>query len=182
MIALEEEQRLLALAKGTRDQRDQGMRELFEQLRGPLFNLALRMTGQPNLADDAVQETFIDVLRGIPNFRGESRLSTWVFRIAVRAATRVKARASRRTQSLEVDLTDGRPSPAETASQLDGARRILRAIAKLPPAQRAVVSLMALKELSQTEIAEVLGIPDGTVYSRVHEARARLREILDQTQ
>ena len=179
MIALEEEQRLLALARGKRAQRDQVMQELFEQLRSPLFNLALRMTGRPDLADDAVQETFIDVLRGIAKFRGDSRLTTWVFRIAVRASTRVKVRASKRPQSLEVDLTDGRPTPAEASSQLDGARRILRAIEKLPPAQRAVLSLMALKDLSQSEIAEVLGLPDGTVYSRVHEARARLREILD---
>ena len=179
MIDRSEETRLLGLLRGGPRQRRRGLRELFEAVREPLFGLALRMTGRPDLADDAVQETFLDVLKGIEGFRGESRLTTWLFRIAVRAATRVATRSRRPTEVLTDELDDAAAGPSESTAQLDAAARILRAIASLPPAQRAVVSLTALHELSQTEVAEVLGIPVGTVYSRLHEARARLKAELE---
>lgn len=179
MIDADHERRLLEQLRGGRRERDRGLRDLFESLRQPLFGLALRMTGRPDLADDAVQETFLDVLRGLKGFRGEARLTTWLFRIAVRAALRVAARSRGKTEPLPEELADRGAGPAESAARADAASRVLAAIATLPPAQRAVVSLMALQELSQVEVAEVLGIPAGTVYSRLHEARARLRERLD---
>ena len=179
MIEPADEERLLGLLRGSRRERDRGMRELLERVREPLFGLALRMTGRPDLADDAVQETFLDALGGLKAFRGESRLTTWLFRIAVRAAARVAGRTRVGAEVLPDELHDRTAGPSESAEQVDAANRILRAIASLPPPQRAVVSLTALEELSQVDVAEVLGIPVGTVYSRLHEARARLRERLD---
>ena len=182
MIDADEERRLLALLRGSRRDRERGLRELFESVRQPLFGLALRMTGRPDLADDAVQETCVDVLRGLPGFRGDAKLTTWLFRIAVRAATRVAARAGARIGSrraaLPEDLVDPARGPSQEATQLDSAARILAAIHALPAPQRAVVSLTALEELSQTEVADVLGIPVGTVYSRLHDAREQLRRSL----
>lgn len=183
MIEAHDEARLVASLRGGRRERDAAVRELFELTRTSLYGLALRMTGRPDLADDAVQETFVDVLRGIGGFRGEARLSTWLFRVAVRAATRVAARARRREELLPGELLPGErdaggESPAHSAAQRDAAARILAAIAALPAPLRAVVALSALEDLRRAEVGEVLGIPTGTVDSRLHAARARLRATL----
>ena len=182
MIDPRTEERLLALLRGKRRERDAGLRELFESTRPALYGIALRMTGRPDLADDAVQETCVDVLRGIEGFRGEARLTSWLFRIAVRASLRVASRARRRDDVASDELVGevaGGEDPSVTSAQRDAAARILNAIASLPGPQRAVIALSALKGLAQTEVAEVLGIPTGTVYSRLHEARKALKARLE---
>lgn len=183
MISATDETRILEQLRS--GDRDAAMRELFESVRGPLFGLALRMTGRPDLADDAVQETFVDLIRSLDGFRGDARLTTWLFRVAIRAATRVASRASGRTETLpeELDVPD-RDGPdhggaATTVEQRDSAARILAAIADLPAPLRAVFALSALREVPQTEIAVILGLPEGTVHSRMSKARARLREVLE---
>lgn len=179
MIGPEEEARVLALLRGGPRERDAGMRELFERTRASLFGLALRMTGRSDLADDAVQETLVDVLRGVDGFQGEARLTTWLFRIAVRASMRVAARAEGRSRALPEEMSRVAESPAQLAEQRDSAARILAAIASLPAGQRAVLALSALEGLPQTEVARILGVPPGTVYSRLHSARRMLRERLE---
>ncbi len=178
MIPPEVEEELLVQLHGRRRERREGLDRLFELARPELFALALRMTGTPDLADDAVQEAFVDVLGGIAGFRGESRLSTWLFRITVRAAARVASRTRGRAEVLPEDLATSDSGPSDAAEQRDAAVRVLRAIAKLSTAQRAVVALLALDGVSQAEAAEVLGLPVGTVYSRLHEARSQLRATL----
>lgn len=178
MIGVDDERALLEGLRGSRTAREAGLRQLHDLTRAKLFGLALRMTGRPDLADDAVQETFVDVMRGINGFRGEARLTTWLYRIAVRASTRIAARSKRAGEVLPDDLVGDGAGPDETAEQRDGAARILRAIAALPAHQRAVVALSALEDLPAREIAVVLGIPEGTVHSRLSGARRRLRERL----
>lgn len=181
MIGRDDETRIVAQLRAGGRKRDAGVRELFELTRRPLYGLALRMTGRPDLADDAVQETFVDVVRGVRSFRGDARLTTWLYRVAVRAALRVASRARGRDEELPAEPIDAGEDPAHAAAERDSADRILAAIAALPAPQRAVVALSALEGLAQTEIAEVLGIPPGTVHSRLHEARARLRETLERS-
>lgn len=181
MIAPQDEPRLLALLRGDRTQRDAGMRELFQSCRRVLFGVALRLTGRVDLADDALQETMVDVLRGVGGFRGEARFSTWLLRIAVRASLRVAGRARGRSEA-SLDSVVEEPAvdsdPLDAASQRDATARVLDAIAALPPGQRAVVALCAQHDLPLTEVARVLGIPEGTVHSRLFAARARLRQAL----
>ena len=179
MISADTQARILELLRGSKAQRDRGLQDLYTELRAPLYSLALRMTGRADLADDAVQETFVDILRASNSFRGDARLTTWIFRIAVRASTRVASRARAKAGDLPDDLPSAGSDPALTTEQLDGAARILRAIASLPAPQRAVLALSALDGLPQVEIASILGVPEGTVYSRLHSARAKLRELLD---
>ncbi len=183
MIPHAESQRLIAQLRGSRSERAAALRELFESNRASLYGLALRMTGHPDLADDAVQETFVDVLGGIDGFRGEARSSTWLFRIAIRAATRVAARAKPRAGTLPDELPNPRPGkdddPSDLAARRETAARLLAALAALPAPERAVVALSALDDLPQTELATILGVPEGTVHSRLHRARERLRAALD---
>jgi len=173
-----DEERLWAEIRSGGAARSEALRALFESLRRPLFGLALRMTGRADLADDAVQDAFVDVLRGIDGFRGEARLTTWTYRVLVRAATRIAATRSSRQEPLPEELAGPAEDPRETLAQREGAARLLEALQRLPAPQRAVLSLAALEDLPRTEIAAVLGIPEGTVHSRLHAAREALRSVL----
>jgi len=179
MIERDRETRLSASLRGGKQEREQALSELFELTRSSLHGIALRMTGRPDLAHDAVQETFVDVLRGIGGFRGDARLTTWLYRIAVRAAARISSRNRSRATPLPEDLATDTDEPPDALAQREGAARILAAMAQLPARQRAVLALAALDDLPQTEIAAVLGVPPGTVYSRLHQARERMREALE---
>ena len=179
MIEPEQEARLLAELRGPRAARASAMGELFELTRSPVHGIALRVTGRADLAQDAVQETFVDVLRGIDAFRGDARLTTWLYRIAVRAAIRVASRAPGRAAPLPDELATGDGGAPEALAQREDAARILAAMSRLPAPQRAVLALAALDDLPHTEIAAVLGVPVGTVYSRLHQARERMLAALE---
>ncbi len=146
---------------------------VYRGLREPLLALCLHLTGRRADAEDAVQETLAAVHRGLPAFRGESRLSTWVYRIALRASLGVR---SRHPDAAPLDPeTPGRGGEGEMAVR-DEARRVAAAVARLPAEPRLVLSLFAIDGLSHREIAEVLGVPEGTVWSRLHAARRLLLE------
>lgn len=178
-------ERRLALVLRSRDARTRAaaIGELFEALRRPLSALCLRITCDPGDAEDALQEAAVDALRGCTAFRGDAKLSTWLWRIALRAALRIRARRRRpRAERAELDpddLVHPEVEPAERLAAREEAKRLLAALGRLPAAQRVVLALAALDSLPQTEIAEVLGIPVGTVYSRLHGARERLARELE---
>lgn len=180
MIDLATEMRLLAALRGPdRGVRDAAVAELHGRTARPLYQLCLRVACDTMDADDAVQETFVDLLRGIHSFRGESRLTTWLFRIAIRAATRLRNRSAKwHREGLDAADLPGDDDPVAHAADRENAARLLAAIAALPAAQRAVVGLAAIEGIAHAEIADVLGIPVGTVGSRLHEARDRLRALL----
>ena len=180
MIDATAEARLVAaLRGGDLHARDAAIAELHERTARPLFQLCLRVACDAADADDAVQETFVDVLRGIGAFRGDAKLSTWLFRIAIRAATRVRNKTARRRHAVtDADAVAGSDDPVARAAERENAQRLLAAIDQLPAAQRAVVGLAAIQGIEHAEIAAVLGIPVGTVGSRLHEARDRLRVLL----
>jgi len=145
--------------------------ELFSALREQVFAVCLHVTGNAADADDAVQETFLAVHAGLAKFRGEAQLSTWVHRIAIRASIRVRARHRPAADVHEVDPPARGPDPV--ASRELG-ERIAAAMNRLPAEHRVVLSLFAVDELGHAQIAEILGVPEGTVWSRLHTARKRL--------
>ena len=144
---------------------------LYRAERERLFALCLHVTGNAADAEDALQEAFLDVHRGLRLFRGEARASTWVYRIALRAALRVKAR---RRPAGPLDPETPGPGGAGALEARADARRVAEAMARLPAEHRAVLALFALEGLRHGEIADVLGVPEGTVWSRLHAARRRL--------
>lgn len=177
MISSEKERELLASIDGDDGSRREALGELFQLTHRPLHRMALRVSGNAEAADDAVQETFAAVMRSIDRFRGESKLSTWMTRIAIRETLRAVKRG-RPTEQLEESAPDPGRLPSRTAQDREGALRLLRAITELPAHLRVVVALAGLEELPRAEIAEILGVPTGTVHSRLHEARQRLRQRL----
>lgn len=175
------EQRLVA-ELGSRDAstRAAALGELYDHVGERLRALCLRVACDRTDADDAVQETFVDVMRGLSSFRAESRLSTWIFRIAIRAAMRVRNRRGRvdrrgAAQADESHAGDPALDPGVIAIEREGTERVLAAIERLDAPQRAVLALAALDDVPQTEIAAILGVPVGTVYSRLFAARENLR-------
>lgn len=122
--------------------------------------------------DDAVQETFVAVLRHLPSLREPDALHGWVRRIAVREAVRAA------TRGREVVAASDGLDPAAPLPDLETVLDVRAALAQLPPLHRAVLVLRDLDGLSEAEVAALLDVPEGTVKSRLHRARAAAREVL----
>lgn len=151
--------------------------------RDRVYRLALRLCGNEADADEAAQEAFLAAWRGLPNFRGESRFSTWLYQLVNHATIDLLRREKRRviTGDIdEVDTPDTAPSPHQTAERNEQRQAVRRAVLALPPEQRQVVVLRFMEELSYEEIGAALHLPTGTVKSRLNRAKAALREILSQ--
>ena len=155
---------------------------LYRTHSGRLFGLVSRMLGSAPEAEDVLQEIFVSAHRKMGGFRGESSLGTWLYRIAVNHCLdhlRSRgARMSRATESLDQEEAF-EPAAAEPAipsaiSRID----LERAIAQLPHGCRAAFILHDVDGLDHREVAETLGISEGTSKSQVHKARMRLRRLL----
>jgi RNA polymerase sigma-70 factor (ECF subfamily) len=161
--------------------------ELVRRHERRVFGLLLRMLGSREEAEDASQDAFLNLHRHGRRFRRESRFSTFVYRVAVNAALNRRRGLGRRRshlRSLEHRQAAGDDLPAAPRGPEDAAHggqiqaRVQREIATLSPALRAPLVLYDLEGLSYGEIAEVLGVAEGTVKSRIHRARHALRERL----
>jgi RNA polymerase sigma-70 factor (ECF subfamily) len=151
-----------------------GFDQVYADCHRQVHALCLNLLGSSADADDAFQETFIAVARALPAFRGEANVKTWVHRIAIRVA--LKLRARRRPTD---ELDDGEPGAArDPISDHAEADAMARALTALSFEHRLVLSLFAVEGLTHAEIAETLGIPEGTVWSRLHHAKRKLRELL----
>jgi RNA polymerase sigma-70 factor (ECF subfamily) len=140
-----------------------------------LRGLAYRILGDSDRMDDALQEAYVRAFRALPRFRGDARLSTWLFRITYNACLDELARA-RKVAYLPLDELAGQASAApEPGDALSVRRQLEVALAALSPEERAVVLLVDAEGFDYSEAGEILGIPVGTVASRLNRARAGLR-------
>lgn len=132
--------------------------------------LCVNLLGNTADAQDAFQDTFLAVAQALRQFRGDSNVKTWVHRIAIRTA--LKLRARRRPTS---ELDDQVPAPTGDHAEADA---LFRAMVALSTEHRLVLALFAVAGLTHAEIAETLGVPEGTVWSRLHHAKRKLGELL----
>jgi RNA polymerase sigma-70 factor, ECF subfamily len=144
--------------------------------------------GNHNDADDATQETFIRAYGALSSFDGRSEFSTWLYRIAINTALNFRRKA-RRTEALgaigatSVSHVGGRPeslandpkTPQALLEQTAGLRRVFEKICELSPTLRVTLILASVEALPHSQIAEILGIPEGTVAWRINEARKLLK-------
>jgi RNA polymerase sigma-70 factor, ECF subfamily len=155
-----------------------GDRWAFEQLverhQHRLFTLAARLLGSPDDAGDAVQEAFIRAWLALPSFRHGARFSTWLYRICVNAAHDQRAKTRRVAPSDEVEVTD--PQDAFARQELAGDLQL--ALNDLDEEYRVAVVLYDVLGCSYAEIAELTGVAEGTVKSRIFRGRSRLAEML----
>jgi RNA polymerase sigma-70 factor (ECF subfamily) len=156
--------------------------ELYRAHAGKLFSVACRLLGNATDAEDLLQEIFLSAHRKLEGFRGESALGTWLYRLATNhCLDHLRSRAARMNQV--TDALDDDPSQANSASRGLAEQTVTkmdleRALARLPEGCRAAFVLHDVEGLEHREVAEALGIAEGTSKSQVHKARQRLRALL----
>jgi RNA polymerase sigma-70 factor (ECF subfamily) len=161
--------------------------ELVRRYQDRLYNTAYRLTGNAEDAQDVVQEAFLNAYQSLGSFKGDSLFFTWLYRIAVNTAISLK-----RKQRVALSIHGGpgqeggvEPADRSEASrpdhpleQAEEDRRVQRALDRLSPEHRAVLVLKEIEGQKYEAMAETLGVPIGTIRSRLHRARLELRELL----
>ena len=172
-----------------RDER--AFNELVELYEARVFRLLLRMLGRRDEAEDMAQEVFVQIFKAITTFRGDAKLSTWIYRVSVNLCKNRMKYLSRRHTDGEDEL-----EPVAERAPLDEAkgvtfgdvaqpdrlvegyqleRVVQQCIAELEPDFREVLILRDLEDLSYDELSEITGLAEGTVKSRLHRARSMLK-------
>jgi RNA polymerase sigma-70 factor (ECF subfamily) len=191
-LAGEEEAKLVARLIA-RDER--AFNTLVKAYERRVFALVLRMIGNRAEAEDLAQEVFVQVFKAVGSFRGESKLSTWIYRIAINLCKNrtkyLRVRHASEQDELEavaerLPIGDApranvahvdRPDEALAGKQVE--RIVQDAILQLEPTFRECLVLRDVEELSYEEIGAITGLPEGTVKSRIHRARAQLKELVE---
>jgi len=174
----------------------EGDREAFAEIvrrhQHRVYSLALRWMRDDQLALDVSQDVFVALFRALPDFRGDAKLSTWVYRVVVnhcknRQLYRRRRKMDRHESIDASDRDDDAPrrqlaseGPGPDASRVrtDAQRLIHDALGKLDEDQRAIVVLRDIEDRTYEEIAQIMSIPRGTVKSRLHRARTQLAAVL----
>ena len=161
---------------------------LVEKYKRKVFRLAYQVLRDQEEALDTAQEAFVKAFRALPAFKGDSAFYTWLFRITMNVALDRRRQRAARTKSLGAeDVTPEEwertavstdPDPEDVATSAERRDRIRKGLDSLSDHHRTIIILSDIEGLQYREIAEVLGIPMGTVMSRLHHARKRLREVL----
>ena len=166
--------------------RADGFEELVRRYQRPIISYVYRMLGDHESALDVTQEVFIKVYKSLHKYSSEYKFSTWLYRIAHNAAIDHMRRNSVVPQSIEAENADGtyqlqlespQPSPEKNREMSEWRTEIDTVVKCLPPAYRDLIVLRHGRDLSYDEIAEVTGLPLGTVKNRLFRAREMMREI-----
>jgi RNA polymerase sigma-70 factor (ECF subfamily) len=161
---------------------DEGaFQELVERYKDLVFALIARTVQDRSRAEDLAQDVFLRIHRGLPYFRGEARLSTWIYRIVANVCLHDHAQAAPAI-SLDDDATRGRVDPSAADRRfgdLELRDRLEKAIARLPANYRLLVAAHYLKGVQYEDLAEALQLPLGTVKTQLYRAKQQLRRLLE---
>tara|TARA_R110002073_G_scaffold36582_13_gene106531 strand:+ start:2419 stop:2973 length:555 start_codon:yes stop_codon:yes gene_type:complete len=161
-----------AAASGDRSAR----RDIYEQTSPRVYRLMVRMVGQQD-ADDLTQQTFVQAFGKISQFSGEAKFETWLYRLATNEALQhLRREKHRRTKDLVVEPAT---QPTDSVEQNEREAVVRQALEAIDPELRAIFTLKEESGLSYHEIAVTLGIPEGTVGSRLNRARRELRRVIE---
>lgn len=155
----------------------QAFTQLVQRWHGRLLAHALRLTQRRDVAEDAVQAGWTDIIRGLSKLRDERAFPAWAYRIVTRRVMKSYGAALRETPLEEITLSDDAATLDETA--LLNRTDLRKALSKLAPIHRAAVALHYFEELSIAEVAVALDVPAGTIKTRLMHARAHLRAKLE---
>jgi RNA polymerase sigma-70 factor (ECF subfamily) len=149
-----------------------------------VYTQALRLVGDRHDAEDVAQEAYLRVFRGLPGFRGDARFETWLYRVVANSALSFLRRRGRFGEVLAEPEDGPREEPADprVGEALADRDLLVRALEALPASLRTVVVLKDVYGLSCEEIGEELGVSEGAVKVRLHRARRRLREMLEEVE
>src|SRR5215470_8586719 len=146
-----------------------------------IHRFVMRLTGKSTIAEDIVSDVFLDIWRGAAEFSGRSNVSTWLLGIARNKAL---SALRRRTETVldydaAVELVDDMDDPEVVADRASRGAIVRRCLTRLPPPLREIVDLIYYHEKTVAEVAEIVGIPPGTVKTRMFHARSRLQQLLE---
>ena len=169
--------------------REEGFAELVRRYQRPIAAYVYRMVGDYDAALDLTQEVFIKVYGSLARYRPEFKFSTWIYRIAHNAAIdHLRRTGAARTEDLHAEGEGGRaferplasaaPSPEQESERRERRAEIESVVQELAPAYRELIVLRHALDLSYDEIAEVTGLPLGTVKNRIFRAREAMRSLL----
>ncbi len=159
-----------------------------------VYSLAYRLSGNRADAEDLTQDAFYRAYRGFNDYEGHRSFENWIFRIVTRLFLDLVRSRKRRVQtvsydapvrtesgddSLNLEVADKSPSPAEQFLQTGVSEELEDSLNRLKPEQRLLVMLADVEGLPYQEIAEIVGVPVGTVRSRLHRAHKQLRSLLE---
>ena len=182
------------LVRRLRERDERAFHEMVRLYQHKVFNLVFRMIGNREEAEDVAQEVFVTVWKAIDSFRGDSKLSTWLYRIAANQCKNRIKYLGRRSYGATGQLEESealihQAQPSLLAPHTDGPEQVLQGrqtqrlleegIAALDEDHRALLVLRDVEELSYQEIASITALPEGTVKSRIHRARLALKEHLE---
>ncbi len=183
MITIDEKKDIKQAAAG-----DTGAFEyLVLQYQPQVYRLAFRMTNHPEDAADLTQEVFLKAWNNLDKFEFKSAFSTWLYRLASNLCIDF-LRNNRRRQNLpltfedeegeeqRIEVLDPAPLPEERVIAAEGQARLSAAMEELEPEHRQILTLRVVNDLSYADIAEILGVKEGTVKSRLARAREKLRK------
>jgi RNA polymerase sigma-70 factor, ECF subfamily len=186
------ESRFIERLRG-RDER--AFNDLVQRYEQRVFRLVFRMLGRRDEAEDMVQEVFVQVFKAVESFRGDSKLSTWIYRIAINLCKNRAKYLSRRRSEAQDELEQmsewrslhegrgitvgetNRPDQVVQGYQLETIVRL--SISQLDADFREVLVLRDIEDLPYEDIMEITGLPEGTVKSRIHRARAMLKQRIE---
>lgn len=185
---------IAALVERARNGDARAFEGLVDTYKDRIYSYVSRMLHDPVEAEDIAQDTFVRAFQNLPSFRGASTFQTWLYRIAGNLVIDSVRRQRRRDDgaiSLDApmdtdeglmsrELADDRRGPHELAESVAVREEVERALARLTPRLRTVLVMYDLQGMSYQEIADALGCPLGTVKSRLFNARAQLKTLLEQ--
>ena len=163
---------------------ERAFQELIEGYKDLVFALIARTVQDRSRAEDLAQDVFLRIHRGLPYFRGEARLSTWIYRIVANVCVHEQTRpgAHAPTLSLDDEKTSARVTPSAADRQfgdLELRDRLEKAIARLPPNYRLLIAAHYLDGVLYEDLAEALDLPLGTVKTQLYRAKQQLRRLLE---
>jgi RNA polymerase sigma-70 factor (ECF subfamily) len=163
---------------------EEAFAELVDRYKNLVFGVISQVVADKSRLEDLAQEVFLKIHRGLPSFRGEAKLSTWIYRIVRNVCTEASAH-ERRHVSVDERDEDGRlryePVARDTAIRDFELRdQLERAVAELPAEQRFLISAHYFGGQQYQELADILDMPIGTVKTQLHRAKARLRVLIEQ--
>jgi RNA polymerase sigma-70 factor, ECF subfamily len=187
MLAIEPKQNEHNIEPLNLSQDPEACNELFSQYNRKIFNTAYRILGEESSAEDALQETLLNVYRGISNFRGDSKVSTWISRITINVCLGMLRKAkNRQFVELEDDSAEDLPAeptpfidPLAHASMEELKARVQEAFVRMTGKQEIVVRLHDMEGHTIQEIAKIIGCPVGTVKSRLFYGRQEFKTIFN---
>lgn len=178
------------LIKGLKRGDEDSFRWLVDHMQAPVYNTILGIVQSVPDAEDLAQDVFVQVFRSISQFKGESKLSTWIYRIATtKSLDFLRSKKSKKRfaflyrlgipgERQEVELPEFH-HPGVIAEQKERAAQLFRAVAQLPDNQKTAFILTRMEQMSHAEVGEVMKLTVPAVESLLHRARTNLRKILE---